>query len=556
MGISTSKDKQLIITDNDNIEISNLSNQFLFRKEDIGKSKSKCATDSIKKINPSFNCKNLQIKISEESENIFTEEFWNSKTFIINAVDNIKARQYIDNQCTLYNKLLIDTGISGTKAHSQMIIPHITSCYNDNLDVCEMKVGLYDCWVCKPPSNIEYCIKYGRKIFDEYLTYKVNDAKKLLEDRDIFFSELKNEISKRKSDIIFLNSQITRLRFIKEYLSLAEEQNINKVIQFSVNQYYKILGLQKFPRHTEKIKSTIPYSPDNFLAFSFVKNLTIFLSRALSIKGDFSDEYIKQVSSRVLFESWEEDEKKYDKKEDELSSLIKELSVYDDKKVDPDKINPEIFDKNNDNDSNGCVDFIHAYANLMAKYYNIRECDRIKTKMILFNIIPKIITTTSTITGLASLQLYTLYQTNKINFVRDCYLNLGVNSIFMTEPRSVIKMQDKDYDPLLLGPVKAIPLGWTVWDKIIINKSMTCKELIDYINDKYNVEVSIIKSGKVDIIQTFMHSSKTKMGQKIEDIYNSEVKLNDNIKSLNLEISGDIGDATVIMPLFKYIFKK
>ena len=164
-----------------------------------------------------------------------------------------------------------------------------------------------------------------------------------------------------------------------------------------------------------------------------MKNLTIFLSRALSIKGDFSDEYIKQVSSRVLFESWEEDEKKYDKEEDELSSLIKELSVYDDKKVDPDKINPEIFDKNNDNDSNGCVDFIHDYANLMAKYYNIRECDRIKTKMILFNIIPKIITTTSTITGLASLQLYTLYQTNKINFVRDCYLNLGINSIFMTE---------------------------------------------------------------------------------------------------------------------------
>ena len=144
MGISTSKDKQLIITDNDNIEISNLNNQFLFRKEDIGKSKSKCATDSIKKINPSFNCKNLQIKISE-GEHSFTEEFWNSKTFIINGVDNIKARQYIDNQCTLYNKFLIDTGISSTKAHLQMIIPHITSCYNDSLDILEMSVFLSDC---------------------------------------------------------------------------------------------------------------------------------------------------------------------------------------------------------------------------------------------------------------------------------------------------------------------------------------------------------------------------------------------------------------------------
>ena len=269
MGISTSKDKQLIITDNDNIEISNLSNQFLFRKEDIGKSKSKCATDTIKKINPSFNCKNLQIKISEESEHIFTEDFWNSKTFIINAVDNIKARQYIDKQCTLYNKVLIDTGISDTKAHLQMIIPHITSCYNDSLDICEMKVRLSDCWVCKPPSNIEYCIKYGRKIFDEYLTYDVNDAKKLLEDRDKFFSEIKSEIE-RKS-IVFLSFQITKLRFIKKYLALAEEQNINKLIEFSVNQYYKMRGLKSYShRH---IKSTIPYSTLNKFLLDFYLNL-------------------------------------------------------------------------------------------------------------------------------------------------------------------------------------------------------------------------------------------------------------------------------------------
>ena len=127
----------------------------------------------------------------------------------------------------------------------------------------------------------------------------------------------------------------------------------------------------------------------------------------------------------------------------------------------------------------------------------------------------------------------------------------------MSEPKPAIQMKDKDNDPILLGPVKAIPPNWTVWDQITIDKSMTVQELIDYILEKYKVEVSIITARNVTIIQTFMPSSKAKMDQKIEDIYNSiaKVKLGENDKVLNLEISGDIGDATALMPLFRYVFK-
>ena len=196
-------------------------------------------------------------------------------------------------------------------------------------------------------------------------------------------------------------------------------------------------------------------------------------------------------------------------------------------------------------------------SNLRARNYKIKECDRQKTKMIAGKIIPAIATTTAAITGIVSLQLYTLYQTNKIDFLRDCYLNLGINSILLSEPREAIKNKDKENDPILLGPVKAIPPNWTVWDKITINKSMTCQELIDYIKDKYKVEASIITAGSITIIQTFMGSAKNRLNRKIEDIYNenAKVKLGDEVKCLNLEISGDIEDATAIMPTFRYVFK-
>ena len=41
MGIATNRNGKIIVTDNDNIEVSNLNRQFLFKKEHIGKSKFK-----------------------------------------------------------------------------------------------------------------------------------------------------------------------------------------------------------------------------------------------------------------------------------------------------------------------------------------------------------------------------------------------------------------------------------------------------------------------------------------------------------------------------------
>ena len=115
MGISDNKNKNVIVTDNDNIEVSNLNRQFLFRKGDVGKSKSKCACQEAKKIHPCFNCIDRQSRIGPENEHIYDEKFWNDQTCIINAVDNIEARKYIDKQCTFNEKPLIDCGTLGTK---------------------------------------------------------------------------------------------------------------------------------------------------------------------------------------------------------------------------------------------------------------------------------------------------------------------------------------------------------------------------------------------------------------------------------------------------------
>jgi len=130
--------------------------------------------------------------------------------------------------------------------------------------------------------------------------------------------------------------------------------------------------------------------------------------------------------------------------------------------------------------------------------------------MIAGKIIPAIATTTAAITGIVCLQMYTLLQTTDVTYLRGAFINLAVCLFVLTEPQEVIKTRDKEYDPMLLGPVKAIPKDFTVWDKIVINGSHTFKQFIDHFMKEYGVEVQIITFTGVNLIKTFQPSAAKK----------------------------------------------
>ena len=87
-----------------------------------------------------------------------------------------------------------------------------------------------------------------------------------------------------------------------------------------------------------------------------------------------------------------------------------------------------------DDDTNGHIDFIYASANLRAEIFKIEKCDKIKTKLIAGKITPAVASTTASIVGLVSLQLYTLYQTNDIKYLRNSYINLSLSMISFCSP--------------------------------------------------------------------------------------------------------------------------
>lgn len=126
MGVGCSDEGHVAVTDNDNIEVSNLNRQFLFRSNNVGDSKSKVACTIAHDMNNALNVRDYQTRVGSDTESVFNDRFWENLDFVVNAVDNIKARLYVDQKCVWYEKPLLESGTLGTKANSQMVIPHKT----------------------------------------------------------------------------------------------------------------------------------------------------------------------------------------------------------------------------------------------------------------------------------------------------------------------------------------------------------------------------------------------------------------------------------------------
>lgn len=163
-----------------------------------------------------------------------------------------------------------------------------------------------------------------------------------------------------------------------------------------------------------------------------------------------------------------------------LAKLIPEVKTLAES-INRQELQAADFEK--DDDSNFHIDFIHATAQLRARNYKITECDRGKTKMIAGKIIPAIATTTAMITGAVGVEIYKFAQgLNDIEVFKNSFINLALPMFLFSEPDEIKKKKSVDFDPIMCGPVKAIPENYTNYSKITVDKgSLTTQQMIDHI---------------------------------------------------------------------------
>ena len=597
MGIATNENKRVFVTDNDNIELSNLNRQFLFNINSIGKPKAEIACNSIKKMNKNFNCDHFQVRLGPESENIFDEEFWNKQDFIINAVDNIRARKYIAEQSLIYKKILIDSGTHGTKANCQIIVPHKTIPYSPPEN---KQNDFMNCTPTPYPFNINHCITWAKDKFKGYFVNTLEDVKMFLNDRNNFY---------KKFEYTPFEEKIEKLKKIFEYSKIVIEKNFEKCVeeglkQYNINFRNEILdslennkNKKNFWIGERRLPHPITFNIENKDSLLFVKKFAQILSRALSIPIIDDDKKIIEIISRIKIEEYFPkpltiSTQVYNNRKEEIKAKREQMKLIN-KKVEnyiKEEINPyfnsleknincdnlikiEEFDK--DDDSKGHIEFLYAFTNLRAENYDIKKCDISKVKITAGNIIPSIASTTAAIVGIVAMQLYVLKITENIKYLRNCYcLNFANNAIYFENVRQVDYVKDGNNK---LGidkqKYKLIPEKYTIWDYLIINGSFTIKQFIDYIKQKYNVNVTSVSSDKKEdndkgdknledekkyILFSKNKSEDDKLNKKIEEVYInlSGNKLYENKKFLMLEIEGDIDNCIAKMPKFKYNFKE
>ena len=189
MGVGCGEGGEVTVTDDDTIEKSNLSRQFLFRDSNIGQAKSSVAGAAAKAINPAFAVRPLQNRVSPETETVFDDTFWGGLDVVVNALDNVSARLYVDSRCVYLQKPLLESGTLGTKCNTQMVIPHLTENYGASRDPPEKQAPM--CTLHSFPHNIDHCLTWARSEFEGLLEKTPAEANAFLAKPGEYLKEAK-----------------------------------------------------------------------------------------------------------------------------------------------------------------------------------------------------------------------------------------------------------------------------------------------------------------------------------------------------------------------------
>ena len=520
-GLGCGEKGLVTVTDDDVIEKSNLSRQFLFRNWHIHKPKSLCASESAKAMNPALNIDPKQDRVSPSTENVFDDAFWNSLDGVCNALDNIHARLYVDQRCIFYEKSLLESGTLGPKCNSQVIIPHKTRHYGDQPDQPEKQAPV--CVLHHFPHNIQHCLTWGRSEFNGNFEVAPSEVNKYLEDSDYVKTLREAQIAegdiKEKLEVIskVIKHPCKTFEDCVRWARLEFEENfVNRIVELTHNlpRDYKTSTGAPFWSPPKRFPTPVRFNPDDETHMQFIiagANLKASTFKIQRPRQSRKPEFYKPILDAISVPEFTPASKKIKTGEND-EDASSDFTVEDLQKAIPAKdslggisMAPEDFEK--DDDSNFHMDFIGAAANLRARNYEIEEVDKLKAKLIAGRIIPAIATATALATGLVMIELFKLVNNRPMgDFLttgayRCSSNNLAIPQFSFFEPLTPIEIIDH-VEKHIPDPTNhpeyeeeeeiiAYPPKHTIWSKIrvTIPRDATLQQVIDIINKEHSLDV-------------------------------------------------------------------
>lgn len=221
------------------------------------------------------------------------------------------------------------------------------------------------------------------------------------------------------------------------------------------------------------------------------------------------------------------------------------------------KLSAAEFEK--DDDSNHHIDFITAAANLRATNYKINTATRHEVKMTAGKIIPAIATTTCTVTGLVCVEAYKMIEGAPVESFRNAFINLAVNVYSFGEPGAPKRTKSVADDPVM-GAIRAMPEGFTHWDKVVVKEgNLTPLQLEQWLQKAHGVKLSMIMSGANILYNPIVYRAQresrgnTPLKELWEQCCKTTVQAGRKYLVLDVSVYDDISDVT--MPPLQLYFE-
>ncbi|KAF3031785.1 hypothetical protein E8E11_001968 [Didymella keratinophila] len=553
MGLAAGPEGKMTVTDNDQIEKSNLNRQFLFRPHDVGSLKSAAAAKAVQAMNPDLNNKIevLSDKVGPDTEDIFNETFWNSLDGVTNALDNVEARTYVDRRCVFFRKPLLDSGTLGTKGNTQVVLPFITESYSSSQDPPEKSFPM--CTLRSFPNRIEHTIAWAREMFDSLFVKGPEVVNLYLTQPDYLGASLKQSGNEKQTLETLRDFLVTEKPLTFDDCIIWARQQFEKSYNHSIAQL-----LYNFPKDSttgsgqafwsgpKRAPDPLKFDPSNPTHATFVEAAAILHAYNYGIKPNATKEHYHEVLNDMIVPDFKPDPTvKIQASEndpdpnanappsddnDELNKIISQLPSP--KSLAGFKLEPVEFEK--DDDTNHHIDFITACSNLRAENYKIEQADRHKTKFIAGKIIPAIATTTALVTGLVNLELYKIIDgKDDIEQYKNGFINLALPFFGFSEPIASPK-------GTYAGPDGDVTID-RLWDRFEV-EDITLKEFVEHFKQK-GLDIQMVSSGVSLLYASFYPPAKLKdrmglsMSKLVEHV--SKKPVPDHQKNVIFEITAE-----------------
>eukprot|EP00494_Astrolonche_serrata_P024546 UN24805 len=283
MGVAAGKEGKIWVTDMDRIEVSNLSRQFLFRQDMVGKPKSTCGAKVVKAWNKDMEIESLEKFVGPKTEDFFDDDFWQGLNLCWNALDNVKARKYTDQRCLFYSKPLLESGTLGTKCNSEVILPHMTKSYNDGVEDDNNETQIAMCTLRNFPYLPLHCIEYAKQqtFSTNYIDF-IEKYELFRKSKEEFVTTIDKEGQTAKLQVLTRIKELVEaqkggvtfekcVQFAFDQMVLAFRNNIKDLIH-SYPEDKKTEGGKPFWSKTKRFPEVLDFSFDNKMAMDYLYN--------------------------------------------------------------------------------------------------------------------------------------------------------------------------------------------------------------------------------------------------------------------------------------------